>query len=480
MHSQRYRDLNGSTLVKSSGARLFVGWRSTCVAALVLAGGVAAAGPAQADTLFIEAEGGGNSGHPLSNRDAKITTPFQIKDDSTASMGRYLTVAPGFNSQTAPPASEGVATYRFTVETAGSYRIWARVIAPTVDDDSFWVRMRVRGSSTSTLVRWNPIAPGTAWHWAQVSADGATTPSQFTLATSTEYELQVSYREDGAKLDVLVITSDTTFNPKTPPTTAPPLPPQTFDAPRVLPRKLIAGAKTGIRVYWSEVPGAKTYTLERSTSNGTDQTTLPTLTLGQTTHMFQETTLPTGDGSNCYNVTAVFPDGSFRQLPDNAICQELSYRQTFLDTSGTLSGSAPMVSDDATNAAYSAAGTPSSLTAPPAHGRLRLDFALGGASKLQLWFAVNLTDKAHDSFWVRMDEGTWINWNDIPNGCSVVTNDAANDARVTFSLAAGTHRFELATRETGLVSGQPLPQPNLSNILFITDDITNDGGLCND
>src|SRR5581483_8768536 len=105
---------------------------------------------------------------------------------------------------------------------------------------------------------------------------------------------------------------------------------------------------------------------------------------------FQETTLPPAGASNCYDVTAIFADGSFRQLPDGSeVCDELRYQQTFLDTAGTLTGSAPMVVDRENNSAYTAAGTASSTSAPPAHGRVRFDFEVGGAAKLQLWFVVN-------------------------------------------------------------------------------------------
>jgi hypothetical protein len=466
--------VNGSGFHAGAAGRV----RWWAVAAAV-ACGLLAAGRAQADTIFLEAEGGGHEGRPLSSNEARITSPFQIKDDPAASLGRYLTVAPGNNSQTAPPAVEGVATYRFGVGVGGNYRIWGRVITPTRNDDSFWVRVRKVGATTSTLVAWNDIDPGTSWHWAPVIADGSTTAKVFALETDAQYDLQISYREDGAKLDMLVITSETTFNPKAPPKTAPPLPEgASFDAPIVVPRKLTAGAQTGIRLFWSEVPGAKSYTVTRSTSDGETRTTLPTVT-GITTHQFVETKFPTNGASNCYDVAAIFSDGTSRQLPfDQSICEERSYERTFLDTSTTFTGSAPMVVDDENNGAFTAAGTPESLNAPPAHGRLRFDFAVGGSAKLQLWFTMGIPDKEHDSFWARMDDGAWIKWNNIPQGCSPVSNSDAGGARVTFNVAAGTHRFELATRETGVVAGSPAPQ--LSNILFITDNLAATGRLCDD
>src|SRR3954471_12584706 len=122
---------------------------SRTAAALILGGGLALAAQARADTVFIEAEGTDN----LSNDQAKISSPLLIKEDPAASVGRYVTVAAGFNSQSAPPGEEGMATYHVNVATAGTYRLWGRVIAPTANDDSFWVRMDKAGVPGSTLVR---------------------------------------------------------------------------------------------------------------------------------------------------------------------------------------------------------------------------------------------------------------------------------------------------------------------------------------
>src|SRR2546423_4547415 len=134
------------TVRSISGSIQGAGPRRT-VAALILSGGFLLGGRAGADTLFIEAEGTDN----VSNEKAKISSPLLVKDDPAASVGRYITVAGGFNSQSAPPGEEGQATYHFSVATAGTYRIWGRVIAPTANDDSFWVRMDKAGTPGSTL-----------------------------------------------------------------------------------------------------------------------------------------------------------------------------------------------------------------------------------------------------------------------------------------------------------------------------------------
>src|SRR3954468_16729806 len=78
--------------------------RQAVAASVALVSGLAMGGSAVADTIWVEAE---------SCRDpfrGTITSPLMIKDDTTASGASYIEVAPGNNSQTSMPASEGVST----------------------------------------------------------------------------------------------------------------------------------------------------------------------------------------------------------------------------------------------------------------------------------------------------------------------------------------------------------------------------------
>ena len=97
------------------------------------------------------------------------------------------------------------------------------------------------------------------------------------------------------------------------------------------------------------------------------------------------------------------------------------------------------------------AGTPDALAAPAAHGRAQLDFATASATKMKIWASGTAPSPDHDSFWVRLDNGPWIKWNNIPSPfyCNVVHNSDAGGAPVVFNFAAGSHRFEIANRETG-------------------------------
>src|SRR5262249_48468374 len=138
--------------------------------------------PPNGELIFLEAES------------AMITSPMQVLSDPNASGGQFITVAPGNNSKDSPP-STGQATVSFNVSTAGTYKVWARVIAPSVEDDSFWVRM-----DGGTWIKWNEIAPGSSWHWDEVhNSDAGSTVVNFNLATGN-HTLTIAYREDGTKL----------------------------------------------------------------------------------------------------------------------------------------------------------------------------------------------------------------------------------------------------------------------------------------
>ncbi|RCG25940.1 carbohydrate-binding protein [Sphaerisporangium album] len=146
-------------------------------------------------TVATEAEGG------------TVTAPMQRASDGAASGGSYVTVAPGNNSQASAPSS-GYATVTVNVPSAGTYKIMGRVVAPADTDDSFWVRV-----DGGAWVNWNDIAPGASWHWADITNDAASdTLVTYDLAAG-DHTLTFAYREDGARLDRVLVTTDLSLAP---------------------------------------------------------------------------------------------------------------------------------------------------------------------------------------------------------------------------------------------------------------------------
>lgn len=118
---------------------------------------------------------------------------WDINSDASASNGKYITIKPGNNSNDNAPANEnGQATYVFNIRESGSYTLWARVIAPNANDDSFWISM-----DDGDWSMWNNIGPSSGWTW-----DSHET---YTLSKGS-HSLSVAFREDGAMLDKLYLT----------------------------------------------------------------------------------------------------------------------------------------------------------------------------------------------------------------------------------------------------------------------------------
>src|SRR6185295_15942816 len=93
----------------------------------------------------------------------------------------------------------------------GTFRIWARVQAPNDGADSFWIKM-----DNGTPIKWNEIPLGSSWHWALVRPDVATNPPATFNLPPGRHTLKIAYREDGTRLDALVVTNINDFDPRGP------------------------------------------------------------------------------------------------------------------------------------------------------------------------------------------------------------------------------------------------------------------------
>lgn len=135
------------------------------------------------------------------------TAPMQVGSDANASGGQYVAVAAGNSSEASPP-SAGYATIPFSVPSAGTYTVWGRVIAPTVDSDSFWVRV-----DSGAWTKWNDIAAGSSWHWANVTDDNASDARVLVNLAAGNHTLTFAYREEGTRLDRVLVTNDLSLVP---------------------------------------------------------------------------------------------------------------------------------------------------------------------------------------------------------------------------------------------------------------------------
>jgi hypothetical protein len=155
----------------------------------------ATAPAAASDLLWIEAESG------------TITKPMAMYNEGTASGGKYVGAE---NLGVTGAHLDGIASYSITVK-GGTYKIWGRVVDLPTGRNSFWVR--IKGATLDTVpdadgwVSWN-FPNGATWHWDSVrnGTAGGTDPVVHFALKAGSYTLEIAYREDGARLDAIVIT----------------------------------------------------------------------------------------------------------------------------------------------------------------------------------------------------------------------------------------------------------------------------------
>jgi hypothetical protein len=133
--------------------------------------------------------------------DGDIHNAMVTAGDNNASSGTYILVPNG-------GGSNGYAAYTFQVTSAGNYVVWGRVLAPNGTSDSFYVAMD--GGAEST---WDTTI-SSKWVWKKVSHRGGANPVVYNLATG-KHTLTIKQREDGTKIDCVVITMNSSSAPST-------------------------------------------------------------------------------------------------------------------------------------------------------------------------------------------------------------------------------------------------------------------------
>ena len=379
---------------------------------------------ALADHIWLEAEAPQDPFFPGS-----ITSPMNITDTSTGSGGGYIEAETGSNSTGSMPTT-GQACYDFNVSNGGNHRIWGRVYAPNTGADSFWVRM-----DNGSTINWNQIPLTNQWIWDDVHANANPSQAiQFNLSSGS-HRLCVGYREDGTLLDGLLITSNSSFDPRLPAPNSPPMPAGTN----------IFGGGGRIVFNWGVSPGASTYTVQRRIGFGGTVTTLPSVNAAF--HRRTESNLSQSQ-TYCYRVRANAGSLSSSYTPwecgqprfDGFVTEAEFFHLTF-----------PLRIDPVSGQRIEVAPPRNSTGSPPSTGWARHDFRLADSAQVKIWGAVVAPNTAGDSFWVRMDNGPWVNWNNWQPigfcGWEDVHNSSTGGNPVVYNLESGYHKLEFAYRE---------------------------------
>jgi len=118
---------------------------------------------------------------------------FNVVADVLASNEKYITVQAGVQSLiTAPSVSAGLITIPFTATKDTTYNLYTRLNCPSADDDSFWMKL-----DNGAFVACNGLTTS-GWAWIKITS--------FVL-TKGQHKITIGYREDGAMLDKICISS---------------------------------------------------------------------------------------------------------------------------------------------------------------------------------------------------------------------------------------------------------------------------------
>lgn len=159
-------------------------------------------GATDTDTLNIEISSIYNTELWAEAECVVVGSTWEILFDENASNGVYLGAPLGTESAENPSTDTADhLIYTFHVAEASPYKVWGRVITPSPNDDSYWVKI-----DTGPWAMWNSIPSGNTWHWDDVHDGGSDNPVVYQLDTGY-HELSICYREDGAYLDKLLIAN---------------------------------------------------------------------------------------------------------------------------------------------------------------------------------------------------------------------------------------------------------------------------------
>jgi hypothetical protein len=143
--------------------------------------------------------------------DAVLYPPMEENWNTDASAGGYVWVPPGGGNLYSISGGNGSAEYTFEVQQAGTYLLWGRVISNSTVEDSFFVAV-----DGETPIEWHTQLGGTeTWIWDQLR-DGPVSDNQVVYLDldAGQHTLTVKQREDGTKLDKILLSNDLEYVPQ--------------------------------------------------------------------------------------------------------------------------------------------------------------------------------------------------------------------------------------------------------------------------
>lgn len=141
--------------------------------------------------------------------DGDLVWPMEIGDDVTAAAGGFIWVLAGDGIIDNSSEIAGHAEYHFEAPETGDYVIWGRQISNDTTSDSFFISV----DGQTEMVWHTKLGDQDVWTWDVVTSRAVddprdtTKPQKYRLEAG-DHTLAIKQREDGTRLDTIVITND--------------------------------------------------------------------------------------------------------------------------------------------------------------------------------------------------------------------------------------------------------------------------------
>jgi hypothetical protein len=138
-----------------------------------------------------------------------VRGPMARGDDGDASGGKFVWM-PG--EAGGKGGGSGSASWLLQIPDSGVYYLWGRVLAPTPEDDSFYVRLFTDAAELVGRTDW-PTGTRAEWSWVPAALGGGKESTPLALPAG-EVTLQLLVREDGTRIDRLFLSQDPKAKPR--------------------------------------------------------------------------------------------------------------------------------------------------------------------------------------------------------------------------------------------------------------------------
>ena len=375
---------------------------------------------------------------------AVIGSGWSIVSDEDVSEGEYVNATSGSNFySSAPTNTESYVSFNFSANE-GIYFFYALINTPNTNNDSFWVRAN-RGS----WIKWNDLLQQ-GFTWRQLhDSDSNSALVSFNL-TEGENTLDIAIRENGASIDKIYLTETQTSptglgisGTNCGPIDAEPIANAGQDITVTLPilSTLISGNGTDpdggeVTYLWSQISGPNIASLSNTTEANL---TVDNLIEGE------------------YTFSLEIKDEFDVTVSDEMSLSVIASGDIWLEAECAVVGSQWTIIDDsnvAGNQYISASSSENYFSNAPNDDSLISSIIFDAkAGNYDLYARASTLSTDNDSFWFRLNNGDWFNWNNInPNSTSFIwnkLNDDQSNSVVSLALIEGTNTIDFAIRESG-------------------------------